>query len=309
VVSRRYAYAGALLGFGAPLGYLVLRRLTSGRRLRWPRGGLAAELKRQRFTYAYLAGATTSVVALFGWALGRRQDLLARSHGELQRLRDEFAAVVAHDLRNPIQVLRLQSELLLEQADDDQVVAPKSTVERIRRATDGLAQMVEDLLDASRIEADRLSLHSERLALADTVAELVERHRPALGTHPVEVAFDAPSPTVFADPQRLSQIVINLLDNSAKYSDEGKPIRVQVRTAPGGALLAVEDEGWGIAAEDLPRLFDRFYQAKRARARKSGLGLGLYIVKGLVHAHGGRLSVKSQLGRGSRFEIWLPSCA
>jgi len=221
-------------------------------------------------------------------------------------LRDEFASVIAHDLRSPVSALRLQSQLLLEQAAADELRVPRRAIERIHHATDDLVQMIEDLLDASRLEAQRLVLHPEPCALDELVQEIIERERPALGTHAVELQLQ-PAPRALVDRHRFAQILTNLVENAAKYSDEGRPIRVVV--APGGAGVAVrvEDEGWGIAADELPRLFDRFYQAKRARAKKSGLGLGLYIVKGLVESHGGRISVASTPGRGSRFAVWLPA--
>jgi signal transduction histidine kinase len=112
---------------------------------------------------------------------------------------------------------------------------------------------------------------------------------------------------VLADPARFDQIFTNLLENAAKYSAPASAIRVVIEGADHGVTVTVEDRGPGIAAVELPRLFDRFYQAPRARAQKSGLGLGLYIVKGLVDAQGGRIWVESEPGEGSRFHVWLPA--
>jgi signal transduction histidine kinase len=126
-----------------------------------------------------------------------------------------------------------------------------------------------------------------------------------LATHPVALN-QRPAAPASIDPHRFAQILTNLVENAAKYSDVGTPIRVSVEPLNGGIEVRVEDGGWGIAPDELPQLFDRFYQAKRARAKKSGLGLGLYIVKGLVEAHGGRISVASTPARGSTFAVWFP---
>jgi signal transduction histidine kinase len=301
VRARRYAIVGGLLGLGAPLGLLALRHLASTR----GRGWLLSELASNRLTYVYLTGATSTVFAAFGHSLGRRADLFFESHRQLDRLRDEFVSVIAHDLRSPVNALRLQSQVLLRATTDQDVHVPRQAIERIDRATGSLSQMIDDLLDASRVEARRLLLHPEPRALDELAAEIVERQRPALGAHPIEL-HARPSASALVDPHRFAQILTNLLDNAAKYSDEGRPIRVRVEPGEGGVFLRVEDEGWGISVDELPQLFNRFYQASRARAKKSGLGLGLYVVKGLVEAHGGRISVASAVGRGSTFTVWFP---
>jgi signal transduction histidine kinase len=288
---------------GAPLGLLVLRRLSGG-----SREGLRHELESSRLTYAYLTGATCAVFGAFGWILGRRADDIVAGHREIDRLREEFASVIAHDLRSPVNALRLQSQLLLAKATADEVPMSRRAIERIHHATGDLAQMIDDLLDASRLESQRLVLHPEPRALDELAGEVIERQRPALGSHPVELHARTPA-RALVDPHRFAQILTNLLDNAAKYSDENRPILVSIEPTVFGVSVRVQDQGWGIAADDLPRLFDRFYQAKRARAKKSGLGLGLYIVKGLVEAQGGRISVASIPGRGSTFTVWFPAPA
>jgi signal transduction histidine kinase len=300
---RRYGWLGALLGLGAPLGYLALRRVTTP----GGRGWVRRELRDRPLTYGYLTGATTAVFALFGAALGRREKQLDAVHERLDQLRDELAAVVAHDLRGPIQTLELQAQVLLRKASGGTVLATTRELERMHRAAMSLARMVADLLDATRVEAHRLSLEPRSLALPGAVGELVDRMRAQLGDHPIEVVLPASLPEVQADPQRLDQIVANLLENANKYSAPGTPIRVAGEARGDGVVLSVEDRGIGITPQEAARLFDRFYQARRARAAKSGLGLGLYITKGLVDAHGGRIWVESQPGRGSAFHVWLPA--
>lgn len=297
--SRTYLALGALLGLGAPAGLLVLERTLLGRHPRVRAViGLAS---------GYLAVATPLVFGLFGMLLGEREEKVRASAEQVERLREEFAAVVAHDLRTPTQAILLQVGSLLRQARDGQVMVPVATLERMQRSGELLAHMVRDLLDTERIETERLSLSLRTVSLPDAVTALVDRIRPTLGAHPVRVSVDPGAAPVRADPVRLDQILTNLLENAAKYSDEGQPIEVRVGPAGSGALVSVTDHGPGIPPDEQRRLFDRYYQARRAREKKTGLGLGLYIAKGLVDAHGGRIEVRSQPGRGSTFSVWLPA--
>jgi signal transduction histidine kinase len=299
--ASRFALAGALLSIGAPLGLIALRQLTPR-----PRRSIRADVRQNAWTYAYVTGATAGVFALFGFVLGRRADTLVRVHEQVRRLQDEFNAVVAHDLRGPINALRLQSELLLEKAEGGEIRAPASAIERIRRATTDLARMTEDLLDAGRIESGRLRIDARPVPLVEAARDLIEQLRPALQPHPITVEGDA-APPALVDPSRFDQILTNLVDNACKYSPPEAPVRVSIRPAEGGVEVAVSDRGMGIAPADIPLLFDRFYQTRRARAQKSGLGLGLYITKGLVEAQRGRITVESVVDQGSTFRVWLPA--
>jgi signal transduction histidine kinase len=303
--KQRYALAGALVAAGAPLGFLALRRWCA--RGAAGRGWLRAELRAQALAYAYLAGGTATVLGLLGLVLGSSRDLLLRRSADVARLREEFASVIAHDLRGPIHALQLQSDLLLEQASEGQVQVPVAVVERLRRVTTNLSRMVDDLLDASRVEAARMTVHRQPLPVDEAAADLVERLRPALAPHPLDIEVRGAPPRVLADRRRFDQVLTNLLENAGKYSAEDQPIHVVVQAAEGGARISVEDHGIGIEPHELPRLFDRFYQAKRARAKKSGLGLGLYVAKGLMEAHRGRIWVDSEAGKGSVFYLWFPA--
>jgi signal transduction histidine kinase len=301
---RRYAALGALLGLGAPSGLLVLRSILRRRSAGW----LATELRNRPVTYTYVTLATMLAFAAFGRALGRREDRLIATHAKVDQLRDEFVSIVAHDLRGPVQALTLQTQLLLRHQEHGEVRTPVPALERIGRATAGIARMVDDLLDAGRIDAHRLAIEPQPTDLAAATRDLVERLRPTLAERVVEVEVAGDLPCIRVDPRRFDQILTNLLQNAGKYSDPGAPIRVVCATAAGGAEVRVVDRGPGIAPDELPRLFERFYQTERARAKKAGgLGLGLYITKGLVEAHGGAISAESTLGRGSTFRVWLPA--
>ncbi len=294
--TATYSWAGALLGFGAPLGFWLVRRAKRGRLPLEP-GDRAA--------LAYMALATPVVFGLFGRALGRRENQLRTGAAELARLREEFAAMVAHDLRNPIQAMLLQLDLLLR-GGEVEVRVPAATLRGLRRGGERLIEMVRDLLDAARIEAARLALSPQPTSLPGAVAALIEQMRPLLGDRAVLLQVEGEPPLVDADPARLDQILGNLIDNALKYGGDG-PIAIRVAAAGAGASCSVEDSGPGIEPADVPRLFDRFYQSQRARANKTGLGLGLYISKGLVDAHGGNLRVESIPGAGATFTVWLPA--
>jgi signal transduction histidine kinase len=235
----------------------------------------------------------------------RQMQMAEQAHRELARVHDELSAVIAHDLRSPVSTILLQVEALAAQTGD-RISVSRPILERLRRCAQRVSQMTNDLLDVSRIELERLTLDRQPLAPVAALESLLAQMSPLLTDHPVSLEVQGTSPPIWADPGRFEQVLTNLIENAAKYSGPGAPIRIVVDNADGGALITVEDHGAGIAPEDLPRLFDRFYQAARARAQKSGLGLGLYIAKGLVEAHGGRIWVESQLGQGSRFHLWLP---
>ena len=217
--------------------------------------------------------------------------------------------MITHDLRSPIATLclALQAALRNRVGAEHAVQVSAASLERMFRSAQRLGEMVGELLDASRVELCKLRLDRKEVDLGRFVAELVEEVRPSLSGH--AVVTDLPSRPVAAsvDPRRIAQVVTNLLDNASKYSRPESTIHVAVREDCDGAKLTVTDEGPGIASVDLPKLFDRFFQSRRAREQKGGLGLGLYITKGIVDAHGGRLSVDSAQGVGSTFRVALPA--
>ncbi|MFZ5471868.1 MAG: ATP-binding protein [Myxococcota bacterium] len=225
---------------------------------------------------------------------------------ELERLREDFARIVAHDLRDPVQGIIFQSNLILRRGDGESVHVPVSLIRGIEKNARRLGQMTNDLLDAARVELHSIALDRKWVDVPGAVRELIEQIRPALSGHPVEVSSSPAIKQAWVDPLRFDQILTNLLDNAAKFSAEGSPISVHISTLDEGVEVSVRDRGIGISPEEMTRLFDRFYQARRARERKTGLGLGLYISKGLVEAHNGRLWVESEMGKGSVFHVWFP---
>ncbi|MDP8923879.1 MAG: PAS domain S-box protein [Chloroflexota bacterium] len=217
----------------------------------------------------------------------------------LERLRHEFLAMASHELRNPVTAIRGYAQLMRRRGSYSE-----RSVDAIIAQADQLRRLIDDLLLASQIEADRLDLRvaeTDLAAEASAAAEDVRADRPSLR---VEVP---PEPLVVpADQQRLRQVLANLLTNAIKYSPDGSEVVLRVVRGDGEALMTVTDRGAGIPPEALPHLFDRFFRAEGAAARAQGLGLGLYITRRIVEAHGGRIGVESELGRGSTFTVALP---
>jgi two-component system phosphate regulon sensor histidine kinase PhoR len=233
----------------------------------------------------------------------------------LENVRRDFVANVSHELKTPISSIRGFVETLLDGAAEDPVDRQRF-LEIIARQADRLESIIEDLLALSRIEQTEGAgnLPVESVPLAAVLAEAVADCRPRAAEHDVaiETSCDA---ALMADVNAalLEQAVINLVDNAVKYSAPGRTVWVSAGlddSAPDGLTVAVRDEGCGIAADHLPRLFERFYRVDKARSRKlGGTGLGLSIVKHIVQAHGGTVAVESEPGVGSTFTIRLPAAA
>ncbi len=233
------------------------------------------------------------------------QDISARK--ELERVREEFAAVVVHDLRTPLQSVLMQIDLLLRQATGDASTVSVSTLQAMKRNGYRLERLTRDLLEASRVDAHRVFLDRREVDLPELVSGLVNQIEGALGTHAISVDIQGEPPRLLVDPLRIEQILTNVLENASKFSAEGSPIRIVVAPEKGGATLSIQDRGQGLAPHEIPHLFDRYYQTRKARGGEGGLGLGLYITRGLVEAHGGRITVESTPGIGSTFRIWFPA--
>ncbi len=224
---------------------------------------------------------------------------------EAVRLRDEFLSIAAHELKTPLTALKLQLQSLKEQVAS---LEPKviTKLGRALRSTGRLSDLVETLLDVSRISTGRLTLHPERFDLAATVKELVERLQEAASAAgcPVLVREEQPLEGVW-DRLRIEQVVGNLLANAFKYA-AGSPVEVSVGREGSEALLVVSDRGPGLPEKDIPRLFGRFERAA-SMSHYAGLGLGLYVCREIVKAHGGTISAENQPGGGARFTLRLPT--
>ena len=227
---------------------------------------------------------------------------------EEARRKDEFLAMLAHELRNPLAPIRNSAQVLrlLGQADPNLQRAS----DMIERQVAHLARMVDDLLDVSRITRGKVQLQKEPVELAPVLARAVETTRPLLDARRQELTVTLPPDPVVVegDTTRLAQVVSNLLNNAAKYSEEGGHIRLTLERGLAQAVIRVRDHGLGIPADLLPRVFDLFTQGDRSLARsEGGLGIGLTLVKNLVEMHGGTVEAFSEgPGRGSEFVVLLP---
>jgi PAS domain S-box-containing protein len=226
---------------------------------------------------------------------------------EALRLRDEFMAVAAHELRTPITSVMGQSQLALRQLNRDASM-DKSRISRslevIARQASKLSQLIAQLLDISRLESGKLTIDRERADLVPVVSQVVDNAR-LLGT-PHDLSVEAP-PLLEADVDalRFEQVVTNLVTNAIKYSPEGGAIDVVLRATDRDVELSVRDHGLGVPPEKRPRIFERFYQA-HGDSHQQGLGLGLYIGRQIVELHGGNIRAEFPGDGGSRFIVTLP---
>ncbi|WNG51059.1 histidine kinase [Archangium minus] len=224
--------------------------------------------------------------------------------------RDDFLSVASHELNTPLTSLKLHIQSLTRALGrgDLSSFSPQKMMgvfDRTDRQLRRLSRLVSDLLDVSRIHAHKLTLHLEHVELWELVADVVERMSGEFARAGMRLDI-APGPQVKGlwDRGRLEQVVINLLTNALKYG-AGRPVHVEVSSDGARARLAVKDQGLGIREEDRDRIFERFERAISAN-EASGLGLGLYIAREIAQAHGGTISVESQLGKGSTFTVTLP---
>ncbi len=222
--------------------------------------------------------------------------------------KDEFLAQLAHEMRNPLAPIRIWTQRLLDSDEASPLVRQASQV--LTRQVRHLSRLVEDLLDVSRAVRDNLALRQEPTLLTEAIELAVQMVKPLIDERQqkLAVASSAPSLWVRGDLARLGEVFHNLLDNAAKYTPPGGHIRLTISQQAGEALVTVEDDGIGIDAEFLPRVFDLFARSPAAeRLPTMGLGLGLSLVQQMVRAHGGSIAARSRgAGLGSEFEVRLP---
>lgn len=231
--------------------------------------------------------------------LERNRERLAETN--LQR--EEVMRVVAHEMRSPLQSMLLISELCREKPDDLGLL--RSMPDRVARMVQRLLRLIEDLSDLSSIDLGTLRIDPLKLDLVALVRDTTERVQSTVSSHRFEI--DTPDVLeVDGDINRIEQVVTNLLTNAAKYSPDADRVRIQLSSQGAHARLAVRDYGIGIADEEVSRVFDRYFRTDKGKKRAEGLGLGLYICKALIEAHGGEIGVESQMGQGSTFWFHLP---
>ena len=228
---------------------------------------------------------------------------------KMDQVRRDFVANVSHELRTPLSILRGYIETLL---DSPQTSREELTriLRVMERHSDRLELLVEDLLTLAQLESGNPNLQMGQVDLSSFLPEIVRDWEKKLTSKRLNIIVDVPAELfpICADRTRLQEALYNLLDNAVKYSrDQGK-IRLSARARHGDVELAVSDDGIGIAKEDLPRIFERFYRADKARSpdKVRGTGLGLAIVKHITQLHGGRVEAESELGKGTTIRVLLP---
>ena len=240
--------------------------------------------------------------------LERKTHEQATALADLHRRKDEFLAMLSHELRNPLSPILNAVQLLRLQGDESLLQREARSV--IERQVGQLTRLIDDLLEVSRITSGRVRLQQDRLDMRGIVERAVESARPLITRRGHELSVTKPDKPIWlhADSARLEQVVVNLLNNAAKYTEEEGKIRLIVGQEGDDMVLSVQDTGVGIAPEVIPHIFDLFTQADRSLDRsQGGLGIGLALVQRLVEMHRGTVSAHSKgLGRGSEFTIRLP---
>jgi signal transduction histidine kinase len=241
-----------------------------------------------------------------------RQELedLNQKVQEANRLKTEFVTVVTHELRSPLASIAGYLDLLLEEEGREGAEAREAYLQIVKRNADRLLELINDLLDLARLEAGKLELKRSPLDLAGLIQEVSGALRPQIegkGQH-LHLDLAAPLPVVTGDPERLTQILLNLVSNAHKYTPQGGSITVATRAERAGVCIAVQDTGIGLSSEEQQQLFTKFFRAQHPRVQEAGgTGLGLAIARALVELHGGTLTVVSAPGQGSTFNVTLPA--
>jgi signal transduction histidine kinase len=223
----------------------------------------------------------------------------------LDRARKEFLSNVSHELRTPLSSIKLMLETVLEAPEEE---ARDLFIPQALSQVDRLTALVGQLLEQARAESGQLKLDLRDVDLEEVARPIVASFEQQAWNKGVSLELGALRPVrVEADPDRLAQVFVNLIDNALRHTSGGGRIRIELDARDSDAVLRVRDTGEGIPYRDLPHIFERFYVVDRSRTRGSGgAGLGLAIVKGIVDAHGGAISAESMLGRGTSFTIRLP---
>jgi len=227
---------------------------------------------------------------------------------ELDRMKSEFIATVSHELRTPLQSIMGFTKLMVQDKVPDPMTHTKFLT-IIDKESERLAELIGDLLDVSRLESGRLVLKRQRLPLRDTIRSAIYELSNLIKEKAILIVDNIPEglPEIEADESRINQVILNLVSNAIKFSSEGGEITVNAQATHNEILVQIVDQGIGIPAEALPHIFDKFYQVDGSATRtKGGLGLGLYITKQIVEAHGGQIRVESKVNQGSTFSFTLP---
>ncbi|HSB65342.1 MAG TPA: ATP-binding protein [Anaerolineales bacterium] len=225
---------------------------------------------------------------------------------EAEELKSTFISVISHELKTPVALIKgYVGTLRREDADWDREIV-KDSLAVIEEEADRLTGLIENLLDASRLQAGGLSINLTDVSLNIIAERIANRFQIQSAIHKIIVDFPEDFPTVSADETRLEQVLSNLVSNSIKYSPQGGEIRISGQVRPAQVIVCVSDQGPGVASEDIPHIFDRFYRSSNAKRTTKGAGLGLYLARAVIEAHGGRIWVDPRPGDGARICFSIP---
>jgi heavy metal sensor kinase len=216
----------------------------------------------------------------------------------------QFASDAAHELRTPVSVILTQTQTALNRERD--AASYKQTVEACQRAAQRMRRLIESLLELARFDAGQEVLKRLRFGFSKTISDSVELIQTLADERGVKIFSELESLEITGDSERLGQVVTNLLTNAIQYNQPDGEVRVKLEAQGGMVVLTIADTGQGIAPENLPRVFERFYRADQSRTGAGNSGLGLAICKAIVEAHGGTIEVASEVGQGSTFIVRLP---
>lgn len=225
---------------------------------------------------------------------------------QVERLREEFVSLISHDLRGPLTPLVGMADWLRRALDNKGLESEAHGADMILTNAKRMNSMIQDLVDSVRLESGQVELHKGMRDLLQLIRNIVERVGSLEERRRIRVEAPEWVPPVAIDADRLERVVVNLVTNALRYSPPETPVVVRVGCTRDRAIVSVSDQGVGVPPEDLPHIFDRFYRARTGKKAEEGLGLGLYIARLLVEAHGGRIWCESEVGKGSTFSFSIP---
>jgi len=225
----------------------------------------------------------------------------------LDKLKSEFVSNVSHELRTPLSIIKSYVEAILDQVDPEDYETQKSFLKVVNEETDRLTELVNDLLDISRMESGKFDLSLTSVSLSNLVHAVTEAMKSRHHRHEIITRIPENLPSIYADRDKVTQVVINLMNNAFKFAPEGGKVQIQLELKKSQLWCHISDQGLGISEKDLPMIFDKFFRVDNSdKYEIAGTGLGLPIVKNIIDSHGGDISVKSELGKGSVFSFCFP---
>jgi PAS domain S-box-containing protein len=225
---------------------------------------------------------------------------------EAEEMKDTFISIISHELKTPVALIKGYASTLRREDVQWERNVVEDSLSVIEEEADHLSRLIDDLLDASRFQAGGLSPNYGEVDIPRLAGRVAERLSKQYPDRTIRADFPANFPVVSADEQRISQVIFNLVSNAVKYSPAASPVEIRGSAAPDLVTVTIQDRGYGIEQKDLPYVFDRFYRGPETAKRTKGAGLGLYLAKAVIDAHGGRIWIESQPGQGTRASFTLP---